>query len=288
VGYDIVKDHGLTQDGTDITRVTFDTTQPDLYDPIVHENLTQVIDTYNDEVDPSGQSVLLLNQISSYASQINCVDFHGKGSIDDYTVLFQAASRIATESKQMELDIDVDGFSEFAQAADDLSELFTGFISKLQNINIINDITFLQSIAHALEKIVNLSKIFGKFKETVFATSTIQFPKSSHDAAIIINNVMGEVNCAMNYINHFVSPEADPTLHDSQLSDAEKNIITQSVNTIESWNLLCEQGVSIAMANNTDVQYIQATSNDLKLKTTSLKHMTSTLKSKLASFNILC
>jgi hypothetical protein len=98
---------------------------------------------------------------------------------------------------------------------------------------------------------------------------------------------MDEVNCAMQYINYFVSP-TDASLNGAQLSAVEKNIITQSVNTIESWNILCEQGVSIAMANDPNVQYIQQASSQLKNTTFNLKTVTNTLKNKLASFNITC
>jgi len=288
LGYQVVNSTGTAADDSSIINVKFDTTQPDIYDPQIHENLTQEISIYDDQTDLSGQTVTLLNQIKLYASEINCSDFHGKGSIEDYTVLFQAAAQIATESKQMDLNIDIAGFNEFADAADELSELFTGFITKLQNINIITDVSFLQSISIALGKIVNLSNIFGKFKATVLATSKIQIPKSSHDATVVIKGVMDEVNCAMQYINYFVSPESNPNLVDAQLSSAEKNIITQSVNTINSWNVLCEQGVSIAMSGDPDIQYIHQASNQLKTTTVNLKSVTASLKSKLASFSIPC
>ena len=287
VGYDVVTQNGTGADGTDITRVTFDTTEPDLYDPQIRENLSEVIEQYNDITEPNSQAIVLLNQIKAYAGEIQCSDFHGKGTIDDYTVLFQAASRIATDTKQMELNIDIEGFNDFAQAADELSELFNGFITKLQNVNIITDITFLTSISIALGKIVNLSNIFGKFKKTVVATTKIQIPKSAHDTKVVIEGVMDEINCAMQYINYFVSP-TDQNLVDAQLSAAEKNIIAQSVNTINSWNVLCEQGVSIAMSSDVDVQYIQNASTELKQTTVNLKNATSTLKSKLAAFNIMC
>lgn len=288
IGYNIINSTGKAADGSSIINVKFDTTNPDMYDPQIHENLTEEISTYNDQTDLSGQTVTLLNQIKSYASQIQCSDFHEKGSIEDYTVLFQAAAQIATESKQMDLNIDIEGFNEFADAADELSELFNGFITKLQNVNIITDISFLQSISIALGKIVNLSNIFGKFKATVLATSKIQIPKSSHDAAIVIQGVMAEVNCAMQYINYFVSPESNPNLVDARLTAAERNIITQSVNTINSWNVLCDQGVSIAMSTDPDVKYIQQASNTLKTTTVNLKNVTASLKSKLASFSIPC
>jgi len=283
-GYEIVNTIG--RDGsTNIIRTTFDTTDPSL-DTQIFENLTEKVTTYDDETNPNSETNILLNQIKLYASEIQCSDFHGKGTIEDYTTLFQAAGRIATESKQMELNIDVEGFNEFASAADQLSELFNGFIVKLQNVNIISDTTFLRSITTALSKIVNLSKVFGKFKETIFATTTIQIPKSAHDTKVVIEGVMDEVNCAMQYINYFVSP--DVSLNDAALSTVEKALISKAVTTIDNWNVLCDQGVSIAMSDNVDIKYISEANKELKQKTTMLQNATATLKSKLATFNLTC
>ena len=287
-GYEIINKTGKAEDGTQLARVTFDSTQPELYDPDIHQNLTNVISTYDDASAPGSQTDVLLNQIRGYAAELQCTDFQGKGSIDDYTTLFQAASKIATNSKQMELNVDIEGFNEFAHAADDLSALFNGFITKLQNVNIITDVTFLTSISIALQKIVNLSNVFGKFKETIIATNTVQLPKSAHDAAIIVQDVMDDVNCAMEYIQYFVDPASKPTLTSAQLSSTEKNIITNAVATIDSWNILCDQGISIAMANDPDVQFIQQSSAELKTTTRTLVSLTNNLKSKLASLNILC
>lgn len=285
-GYIIVDSSGTDASGSYIKQTTFDTTDPEIYVPQIHENLVQVIDTYNDETETS-QSTVLLAQITSYAQQIQCSDFHGKGTIDDYTELFKAAGKIASDSKQIELNIEIDGFNEFADAADQLSELFSGFILKLQNVNIISDVSFLTAVSLALAKIVNLSNIFGKFKQTILDTNIIQFPKSAHDTSLVIKGVMDEVNCAMQYINYFVSP-TDASLNNAQLSVVDKNILTQSVATINNWNSLCEHGVSIAMANNTDVKYIQNINSQLKQKTVTLKQSVSTLKSKLALYNIVC
>jgi len=225
----------------------------------------------------------LIAEIQLYASQIQCSNFHGKGSIDDYSELFVAASKIANESKQMQLDIDIDGFNEFGQAADDLSNLFNSFIVKLQNVSVINDTAFLTSIAIALKQIVNLSNVFGKFKETIIATSTVQMPKSSHKTAVILRGVMSEINCAMNYINNFVNP-VDPGLEGAALSLEEQNIISTAVHTIDSWNSLCEQGVTISLQNNTDVQYITQASSELKNTTVALQTATAALRAKLAQY----
>jgi hypothetical protein len=284
-GYNIIYTQGNTADGNFEINVGFNTTDPSFNHQIT-ENLTEIITVYDDETEQS-QSSILLNQIQQYASEIKCSQFHGKGTIDDYTELFIAAGKIANESKQMELNVDIEGFSEFANAADDLSNLFNGFIIKLQNVNIITDVSFLQSIVNALAKIVNLSKVFGRFKEIVFATTNIKIPKSTHDTAVILQGVIQEINCAVEHIQYFVSP-SDISLNDAQLSHAEKNMITKSVDTINHWNELCNNGINISMTNNPDIQYIQQASNQLKNTTNTLTNATSRLKSKLAAFNIRC
>jgi len=280
-GYKIKFQQGVSADGSNVTIGLFDTTHPELYDPEIHENLSQVVTTYDDET--NSQTSAVLSQIELYASQIQCSDFHGKGSIDDYNNLFNAAAKIANETKQMQLDIDIEGFEDFGRAADELSAVFNGFIIKLHQVNIIDDFAFLSSIASALGKIVNLSNIFGKFKETILATTTVKLPKSAHDTKIIIEGVMSEVNCAMKYIGHFVDASFSAPA-DANLSVEEKNIIDKAVETIDNWNLLCEHGISVALENNTDIQYISHASEELKTTSNVLKNATTNLKNKLAQY----
>lgn len=290
-GYEIEHAEGKDEDGDDLKKTTFDTTEPELYDPQIHQDLNETIETYNDlsGVDLSGnpsQTNALYEEIKDYASQLQCSDFHGKGSIEDYNALFEAAGRIANETKQIELDVDIEGFNEFAQAADDLSSLFEGFILKLNNVSVITDVTFLTSVVSALKRIVNLSETFGRFKQTVFSTSAIQLPKSAFDTKIVLDGVMDEINCAMQYIDHFVNP-TDPSLNEAALSTEEKAIIQKSVDTIDNWNNMAEYGVSIALSNDENIQCIQQYSQDLKTKKTSLVSASATLRAKLASFNIV-
>lgn len=61
-----------------------------------------------------------------------------------------------------------------------------------------------------------------------------------------------------------------------------KNIISKAVIKIDNWNVLCKQGVSIAMSDNLDVQYITHSNNELKRTTATLINATNTLKTKLA------
>lgn len=285
-GYEIENQQGTDASGSDITQSTFDTTNPELYDPQIHQNLSQTIETYNDIEVVDSSANILLNEIKMYANELKCSDFHGKGTIDDYSALFTAASKIANETKQMELDVDIEGFNEFAQAADDLSELFNGFILKLQNVSIITNIGFLTSISAALRRVVNLSETFGRFKQTVFSTTAIQLPKSAHETKLLIDGVMDEVNCAMQYIEHFVSP-SDLSLANAALSPEEKNIIAKSVETIDNWNTLCQYGVSIAMSSDIDIISIQQSSNELKQSSVSLRSASNRLRAKLAAYNII-
>lgn len=282
-GYVVTNNQYADASGNEITESTFVTTDP-TSDVQITEDLSGAVVAYYDDTADSGKAAIIA-QIQSYASQIQCSEFHGKGTIDDYTQLFQAAAQIANESSQMQLDVDIEGFNEFASAADDLSALFNSFIVKLENVSIIDDTAFLTAVANALGKITNLSKVFGKFKETILATSTIHLPKSAHDTKILLQGVVGQVNCAMTYITHFVdSSISAPSAAD--LSTEEKGIISGAVQTINNWNILCEQGVSIAMANNPDIQYIASASEQLKLKTQTLKNATNLLKCKLDTYKV--
>lgn len=281
-GYEITYKQGSTTDSSYVSFTEFDTTDPSFIIQI-EQDFLQVAEQYNDELSDLSNNAIL-NQIRYYASEINCSDFKGKGSIDDYKNLFNAASKIANESKQIQLDIDIDGFNEFGQAAEDLSNLFNGFIIRLENVNIINDSIFLTAIANALSKIVNLSHIFNRFKATILATSTIQIPKSAHDTSIILKGVMDEINCAMGYIGHFVDASSGNPAG-CELSIDEKNVITKAIQTIDSWNVLCDQGVSITLQNDVDIKFISHASKELVQTTGVLRNATSTLRNKLANMN---
>ena len=283
-GYVVVTTQGQDASGNEVAQVTFDGSGGRL---TVNENLLHVVKKeYDDDTDISSSTIAVLNQIKGYAAQIQCSEFQGKGTIDDYSALFQAASKIANESKQMQLSVDVEGFTEFGDAADQLSQLFTSFIVKLENVSIVNDMSFLQAIASALSKIVNLANIFGRFKETILAKATVELPKSVHDTSVMLQGVMSQVSCAMNYIHYFVDPSSVASKPaNSELSAVEKNVITKAVSTIDHWNALCEQNITIAMANNADIQYVSAASADLKVKAASLLANTSALQHKLRLFN---
>ena len=280
----VTNQQGQSADGSEVTESKMNTTDPNAV-PQITEDLVGTVDSTYFDNEQNVATSNVLDEIKLYASKIQCSDFHGKGTIDDYTGLFQAASKIAHDTKQMQLDVDVEGFNDFGKAADDLSALFNSFIVKLQNVSIIDDSSFLRSVADALKKIYNLSEVFGRFKKTIMATTTVKLPKSAYDTSVILQGVMSEVNCAMGYIGHFVNP-GNEVLPEANLSPADKNIINTAIQTIDNWNTLCDQGVNIAMTNNTNIQSIKQINNDLKVKSATIANATSLLKSKLALFNI--
>jgi len=282
IGYEIVNKTSIDPSGNINLHTTFTSTQPDIYDPDITENFVEYVSIY-DDISGNSTHTAVMNQIITYAAQIKCEDFHGKGTIDDYAKLFEAANKIATESSQIQLDVDIDGFNDFGQAADDLAKLFTSFTIKLQNVNIINDLAFLTAVSNALGKIYNLSEVFGKFKQTIMCKSSIELPKSCQDTNIILDNVMSEINCAMTYITNFVEV-TDPNLIGYQLSADEKNIISKAVDTIDNWNIICQEGVSITMNTNSSIVAINTKNQLLKNKTSQLNALTSTLKNKLSGY----
>ena len=275
---------GTSANGTTVTTAQFSTTTEDVDMNIVADLSGAVISYYDNGTDPTSPTSIVLAEIADYAAKIQCSDFQGKGTIDDYSILFQAASKIADETAQMNLAVDVTGFNEFGQAADDLSALFKSFIVKLNTVSVINDLAFLRSISVALRKIWNLSEIFGKFKETILATSAVEIPKSTHDATLMVQNVMSNVNCAMTFINHFVDGnQLAPS--SANLSDIEKGVIASAVGTINTWSTLCMQGVNIAMSNSPDMSTIFSANTLFSTNAKLLSYNTSTLRSKLAMYS---
>jgi hypothetical protein len=275
---------GTSANGTTVTTAQFSTTTEDVDMNIVADLGGAVISYYDNGTDPTSPTSIVLAEIADYAAKIQCSDFQGKGTIDDYAILFQAASKIADETAQMNLAVDVTGFNEFSQAADDLSNLFKSFIVKLNTVSVINDLAFLRSISVALRKIWNLSEVFGKFKETILATSAVEIPKSTHDATVMVQNVMSNVNCAMTFINHFVDgSQLAPS--SANLSDIEKGVIASAVGTINTWSTLCMQGVNIAMSNSPDMSTIYSANTLFSTNAKLLSYNTSTLRSKLAMYS---
>lgn len=281
----VTNQQGQSVSGDGVTHTTFTTIENPENDAVhITQNLGQVVQSYFDNTtNPLSESNIVLNDIKAYAAQIKCENFHGKGTIDDYSELFRAASKIANETKQMQLNVDIEGFDEFGAAADELSNLFNGFIIKLQSINIIDDLNFLKSVRSALAKIARLADVFGEFKKTIIATATVELPKSAHDARMVVQDVMSEINCAMNYISHFVNPvEQAPS--GAELSAVERNVIEKAVDTIENWSVLCDQGVSVAMSNSPDIMYMKAANQELKSKSNILKSNISSLRTKLTAY----
>jgi len=244
---------------------------------IITESLNSTVETYDD----SSTTSSILAEIQHCANKIKGSKFQGNGTIEDYNSLFVSTSNILSGTQQMKLEVDVSGFERFGTAADELSSLFTSFITKLENVNIIDDTVFLNSILRALQKVVHLTEVFGKFKETIIATSKIEIPESCRTTSTVLQNVITEIDSAVEYINYFVNPEINNIPDGAEISNDQQNAIITACNTIDSWNHLCSQGVSIAMTNDVDIQNINTINSSLSSSSNSLINATSILKSKL-------
>ena len=282
-GFEIIQETAVLPDGTIIYQQVGITIDPSS-DIQITQDLSAIIRIYNDETDPSLNAIM--QEITKYAANINCTNFQGKGSIDDYAELFTVASNLAKEAKQTTLVIDISGFYEFGNAADELSNVFQQYIVKLQNINVVNDMEFLKAITASLKKISHLADVFGKFKETILATSIVEIPKSLEDTRLIIDGVMSEVDCAMKYVQHFICPENDISMcAASSLSPEEKALIASAIATIQEWDNKYSKNLQGILSENADVKFIaeanQIIANTAKL----LKNSTVVFKGKIS---ILC
>ena len=285
-GLEIITKTGKKIDGTEVVQILAFTTDPSSDIQIV-EKLNTTIQIYDDETADSEVNEII-QEISQYASKINCTDFQGKGSIDDYAELFKVASNLAQEAKKTTLQIDIAGFNDFGNAADELSKLFQQYIVKIENMNVINDKDFLKAISVSLKKIWNLSETFGKFKQTILGTSVIKVPKSLKDTRDVIEDVMSDIDCAMKYVHHFISPETDDSSTNlcgcADLSDEEKLMIEESIHTIQNWDQLYNKGMKIAISQNADIKFIEEANKIIHTTTNSLKEATAIFKGKLTFY----
>ena len=286
-GMQIVTETGTTSDGTFIQQTAAITMDPS-NDIQITIDISAIVQQYDNLTDISINSIM--QEITMYAGKINCSDFQGKGTIDDYTELFKAASNMAKQAKQTTLNINIDGFKEFGNAADELSALFQNYIVKIENMNIVNDTAFLSEILFYLKKIWNLSETFGKFKDTILGTSIIKIPKSLEDTKNILDGVMSEVDCAIKYIECFISPETATDISlccpgSHELNTDEKKQIEEAVKTIQQWNYLYNENIQIVISENADVKFIENANAIIKNTADLLKNNTAILKGKIKIYS---
>ena len=263
----------IVTDSSGIQLRTYDPANPQIV-----EDFTKKVTVVED----SSGDLLLVEQIKLCAAEIQCSDFHGKGSVEDYALLFDAASKIVSDVKHVQLDVDIQGFQDFGQAADELSALFEGFTKKIQSVNMIDDTVFLEAVLSALRKIVRLSNTFGKFKKTIVGTTTVELSTSVGETKRALEAVSAEVQCAMKYIQHFVNPTTD--LAEAKLNDVDRNVIQRATTTIQAWSQIYENGVSVAMNQNEDIQYIHQANGLFKDQAVVLRQSTSQLRNKYSVY----
>lgn len=255
---------------------------------IENDNIKEIKFTYeyNDESNDYDMNKQLINEIREYATKINRKDFYENGTINDYLNLFESVSNMANEYKQLDLNFEIDGFNEFSNAADQIIILFESFSTKLQNINIINDTTFLISISRALEKMCKLSETFIMFKKTILSMGDIQIPKTVCDTTEILSNVMVDATCAVNYISHFIDPSNNQLLN-SELKTEDKIAIENAINIVNNINTDMDCCYIKNKLERDDVfKSIVKYNNSIKKSSTILKNATNIFKNKINKYKL--
>jgi hypothetical protein len=86
----------------------------------------------------------------------------------------------------------------------------------------------------------------------------------------------------MKYIQHFVNPTVE--LEEAKLNDIDRNVIQRATTTIEAWSQIYENGVSVAMNQNEDIQYIHQANGVFKDQAIVLRQSTSQLRNKYSQY----
>jgi hypothetical protein len=243
---------------------------------ILVEDISTVIQIYEDEMDPS--LYCILQDISLNAAKIKNTDFQGNGTIEDYAELFTEALKLMRNNTFV---IDISGFYDFGNAADELSNVFQDYIFKLQSIKPINNLDFLKAISISLEKISNLAHVFGTFKQTILSTSIIQIPKSLQYTRYILQDVISEVNSAMTYINHFIIPDQDISMADLSIQD--KELIHCATHSINHCNNTHTKKKNDILSENVDIQFIEEANKIIAETANILKNSTTIFKGKIST-----
>jgi hypothetical protein len=226
----------------------------------------------------------LLDEIREYAAKINYKDFHGKGTIEDYSKLFEAVSKMANDYKKAELDFETEGFNDFSHTAEEMINVFELYSKKIQNINIINDTHFLISISNSLEKMIKLSDAFIKFNKTVLSISDIHIPEKVCETTQILSDAMVDITCAVNYISHFINPNNinNPLLY-SELNKEDKNTIDNAVNIITNMNLNYND-IKNRLENEQVCKDIIKYNKSIRKSSDILKNATTNFKNKINNY----
>jgi hypothetical protein len=260
-----------TSDGSSTTNIT--NTELVSENVQVYETEKTTINQYED-----AETCAILNQINNYASKIDITDFQNKGRIEDYLSLIQNAQNIVNQNKTHNLNVDLTQYNSLGSVADELSELFNQLTINVQQQATIVDKDFLNGLLSTMQKLYNLSNVFGKFKQVMTTEVVLNVPKSLTNVEKTLQKVSTTLASASNYITYFADSSSvtdQNIISNSQLAPDDLNNIQESINILstsqENMNNLIEKQVSNITSNI----------NSLSSNITSLSNSLSKLKLKI-------
>jgi len=229
-----------------------------------------IVNQYEDS-----ETLNILNQINDYASKIEILDFKNKGRIEDYLSLIQNAQNMVDQNKTHNVNTDLTQYNNLGVVADELSELFNQLTINIQQKTTIISKDFLNGLLSTMEKLYNLSNVFGKFKKVMTTELVVNVPKSLVNVENTLKKVSDTLTSASNYITYFADSSNvtdKDTICNSQLSTNDFNNIQQSINILSTsqnnMNILIDKQLSTITTNiNSLTNNISTLSNSLnKLK----------------------
>lgn len=239
----------------------------------ISETEKTIINQYDDV-----ETVSILNQINDYASKIDITDFQNKGRIEDYLSLIQNAQNIVNQNKTHNINIDLTEYNNLGSVADELSELFNQLTVNVRRDTTIVDKDFLNGLLITMQKLYNLSNVFGKFKEVMSTEVVINVPKSLISVENTLKKVSTTLASASSYITYFADSSSvtdQDIISNSQLTSPDLNNIQQSI------NILSTSQININNLIDNQVSNINSNINSLSSNITNLSNSLTKLKLKI-------
>lgn len=234
-----------------------------------------IVNQYDDN-----ETSAILNQINDYASKIEISDFQNKGRIEDYLSLIQNAQNIVNQNKTHNINVDLTQYNNLGSVADELSELFNQLTVNVQQEATIVDKDFLNGLLSTMQKLYNLSNMFGKFKQVMSTELVVNVPKSLSSVENTLQKVSATLASASSYITYFADSSSvtdENVISNSQLAPCDLNNIQQSI------DILSTSQTNINNLIDERVSTITSNINLLSSNITSLSNSLSKLKLKIGN-----
>jgi hypothetical protein len=188
-------------------------------------------------VEPSPESKKILCEIDGYIDNIRCEKIMGKGSIDDYKVLFQKVFEYSDElaSQKITLDMDMKKLDNFADSAEQLTENISNLTIKLKSIIAVNDIKFLNDFKDKVRKISKLYETIEEFQKTIIESSELYIPTTLEKVNNKLCKIIQEIDKSMIYLDNFTEIVENKIVpNDASISNITRESVQKTCDSLDA------------------------------------------------------